>query len=824
MQKYKKYSFLFLTLLILVAIPFTQSLTQKIQDLRQKASETATSLDAQKVQQLTTQLLERAKSADTGGAKTQASDDLQRIATERKDIMLNLAQKDPKAFLQNAMTASNRDTLPEKIKTLVEERRTITGEVRVTKFDDFKNKKSKLEYHLDPKMIPDIQKDELTLEVVHPQHGLLSGQILKVQGVSLEKILVSEGMLNVDIHILGGGYDIPSDVLGQYGDLNPLGEQKIAVIFFNFVNDTSTPISKEKVANLINGTGQTLKDYYAENSYGKTSVSADVFGYYTIPLIKESCSSSDWVIAADSAAFQNGVPIQNYTRRMYFFPRDYNCFPQFGAWADVGGKITRSWMGEADVAGVMAHEFGHNLGLNHSNAYDCGDTQVSRSETNDCRSYEYGDWYDVMGSTGNFNQFNAPHKASLGWLTQDQQQRITTSGTYTVTALENPTNEVKLLEIPIPNSSRYYYVSFRKAIGFDQNLPKAITQGFSLHTAEKDKTYTQLIDSTPEPDFVAYGFEDAAFSDSIPFNDSYNGITIKQLSHTSESATVQVSFDQSICRHVIPTLLLTPDKQEGGTSQQVPYHLTVKNNDNSLCESTEFKLHADYIDGWDFKLIPGKILLNPGETKEAQVLVTASPDAKNGIQPFTVLVSSTQPRHFATVSGLHSVNGQGNLWRLEVQPGYLDTLSGKAPIGLSALAFGRDKNPLWSGVTYEWGISSDNSIGILTETNQNVTSFKPLKEGFGNIYVIARYNGEVLTKGISVNVYEPSPTPTMTKPSPIALLGDINHDNKVDIQDYNIFVTDFEKSGSGIRSDLNNSGKVDIQDYNIFVTNFGKSI
>jgi hypothetical protein len=61
----------------------------------------------------------------------------------------------------------------------------------------------------------------------------------------------------------------------------------------------------------------------------------------------------------------------------------------------------------------------------------------------------------------------------------------------------------------------------------------------------------------------------------------------------------------------------------------------------------------------------------------------------------------------------------------------------------------------------------------------------------------------------------------VVSPSPVKP-GDIDGNNKVDIFDYNILLTNFGQTGSGIQGDLNGSGKVDIFDYNILLTNFGK--
>ncbi len=62
----------------------------------------------------------------------------------------------------------------------------------------------------------------------------------------------------------------------------------------------------------------------------------------------------------------------------------------------------------------------------------------------------------------------------------------------------------------------------------------------------------------------------------------------------------------------------------------------------------------------------------------------------------------------------------------------------------------------------------------------------------------------------------PTPTTSVAKP------GDIDGNGNVNIFDYNILLTNFNKTGTGIQGDLNNSGKVDIFDYNILLTNFGK--
>jgi hypothetical protein len=60
-----------------------------------------------------------------------------------------------------------------------------------------------------------------------------------------------------------------------------------------------------------------------------------------------------------------------------------------------------------------------------------------------------------------------------------------------------------------------------------------------------------------------------------------------------------------------------------------------------------------------------------------------------------------------------------------------------------------------------------------------------------------------------------TPTPTMSHGR-----SDLNGDGAVNVQDYNIFVTDFGKTAAGLRGDINKDGKVDVQDYNFWVSDF----
>ena len=88
----------------------------------------------------------------------------------------------------------------------------------------------------------------------------------------------------------------------------------------------------------------------------------------------------------------------------------------------------------------------------------------------------------------------------------------------------------------------------------------------------------------------------------------------------------------------------------------------------------------------------------------------------------------------------------------------------------SALAYSADNQPIWSGVTYEWGISSDNSIGSIFPTDGNRTQFEAQNPGSGDIYVIVKQGDRMEAAGRHLTVLprppiEPSPLPSPS-PSP----------------------------------------------------------
>ncbi len=110
---------------------------------------------------------------------------------------------------------------------------------------------------------------------------------------------------------------------------------------------------------------------------------------------------------------------------------------------------------------------------------------------------------------------------------------------------------------------------------------------------------------------------------------------------------------------------------------------------------------------------------------------------------------------------------------VEIHPGSIDIREDYKSIGVSALAFDIAGSPMFSGITYEWSMSSTNSVATLTKTDGDITELIPLNPGYADLHVVARSGNKTVEKSVKVTVrfadgsLPPTPTNTST-PTPTA--------------------------------------------------------
>lgn len=314
-----------------------------------------------------------------------------------------------------------------------------------------------------------------------------------------------------------------------------LGTQQVAVVPFDYLQDGN----EQSVANINMGlfSGQfSVKNFIEEISYGKASIDGIVYPYrnnqpplfgtgYTncYPLDQDIVNQPDvdysiidnivLFVHSNTTGCAAGVSSFNklpFTtddgsfnfrrsgfRTSFYFPNEFS-------------KITSS---------TVAHEIIHSFGIPyHSNAY---------IKSNGIWTLQgYGNLFDIMGLRSQASHPCSLIKQQKGWLTDNEIENVSTTGTYRIHALEKTLpgqTQSLIIDLPNdldiqPNDSTVFsklYLEYRGLTGFDsrnnRNVP--LTDGTSYTIQDphgllivgadcetnNDYCVPVLIDTHPQP-------------------------------------------------------------------------------------------------------------------------------------------------------------------------------------------------------------------------------------------------------------------------------------------------------------------------------------
>jgi len=576
------------------------------------------------------------------------------IVSERKETLLEEIEHDPISFLLYALPSEVRDQLPPGIREQIEEHVEIEGILTIIRGDDFVNKKSLVTYYLQDINDPSIT---YTLHFAKNPPALNSDSWIIAKGVKLDKKLVLANGNEPNVNT------IEAAAAAQTGVQNTL------VMIANFTN-SNVPCSFSTVDSVMFTGTQNIDQYYQENSFNNISFVGVVKGPYPINYSNDSSTNScddlyGFANAADQKASQDGVNLSNYPRRIYVLPDHLDCGIGYGT---LGGNPSRSWVfgNWCDNEDVYGHELGHNLGPHHSNT----------------PSEEYADVSDIMGYAGyGYRHFNSPHKIEVGWVPSSRIQTVTTNGNYIISRLEDGINpgEPQVLKIFKPDTNEYYYIGYRRPIGYDSNLVTQYRDRTNVHRwGGVGGTFTYFL---------------SALSDGQSYTDQTNGITITQTSHDTSRSYVSVSFSGPECVKANPTVVtISPISQSGTPGSTKNYTVTVNNNNSSVCLQNQYNLSGLVPGGWSTSFSPSVLNLNSGQQGSSTWSVTSSSiavassyqitaqavDAVNSTYTdsenatYVVFIDTTPP----TVSITNPINGTTVSGTVNIQVSASDSLSG----------------------------------------------------------------------------------------------------------------------------------------------------
>ncbi|MGR8981593.1 MAG: Ig-like domain-containing protein [Gammaproteobacteria bacterium] len=475
---------------------------------------------------------------------------LTKLAMERQQMMFDLLENDPAFVLSMALTNSKLSVLPYAVQNQFEQTEDIEGELSVLHIDDSDAQKSRYEYYLNT---PSGQR--LSLHFAANPPGLVSGDEVRAHGKVFNRsgahaaeetdgaVLVESG--DTGLLILAKGN--PNG--GGTGGSSPgtsssaLGEQRTLVILVNFSDNQTEPWTPAFAQSLVFG---ETSNFMFENSSQQTWVSGDVAGWFTIDLSSTVCDIYTLAYQAKNAATASGVILSNYRRIVYSFPKNGCGGLGLGT---VGGNPSEAWIIGTPTLEVVSHELGHNLGLYHAKALDCGTTVLG----DNCTVMGYGNAFDAMGNK-NAGHYNAFMKERLGWLNAGVSPEIVTvesDGTYQLDAYESAGTGPKALKIlkstdAVTGAKAWYYIESRQAMGFDSFLTDNtnVVSGVLIHTGTEgngDSSY--LLDITPASEYLTtYDWLDPALISGESYSDANAGVTITADSVTTSGAMVTVIF------------------------------------------------------------------------------------------------------------------------------------------------------------------------------------------------------------------------------------------------------------------------------------------
>ena len=289
-------------------------------------------------------------------------------------------------------------------------------------------------------------------------------------------------------------------------------------------------------------------------SRGMLTIQVDLFGRdVAVPYGADICDQTSAFTQPVLNEVRRELSTDGYRFISFVLPVRQSDRCRFGGLGQVNGTLT--WNAafldyspkSQPAAYVVMHEWGHNLGLWHSNYVQCsvGGQPVALAARADraagaCKRHEYGGEWSVMGSAFG-SSITAGERRHLGWLRDGEQTTLSQAtvtlgfdGPVSLVWLQNAEGDLFQVEFVQPDVVpiwRRDYLSgeYVKSLGNPGVLVK-----FVERASTSDTDY--VLDTTPQTGILT----DAPLKALQSWTDATGSVSVTVLSITENSATVQL--------------------------------------------------------------------------------------------------------------------------------------------------------------------------------------------------------------------------------------------------------------------------------------------
>ncbi len=298
------------------------------------------------------------------------------------------------------------------------------------------------------------------------------------------------------------------------------GNKKLLAIRVRFSDQAGEPTSDANLQAEL----QKVVNEWSDWSYGKTEASFALTPTLVLPQAEAwyQANGADDKLMADAravaAAYVDVGNARPYDTANFDFDAIVFSSSLIGNYCGlgfVGGKGT--WI-KCHSAGVMLHEWGHNLGLWHANFWQASTDSPIGAGTH----VEYGSKYSVMGSAG-LTAYDTLERFTIHWLEPTDVTTLAASGTHRLYNADKTTlTGSRPYALRIYKEEQVYYVEYRP--NWNGTAHDFTTDnGPMILRTQPGSDADQLLDMNP---LTAAGNGDAALLIGRSFNDAGQGLTV----------------------------------------------------------------------------------------------------------------------------------------------------------------------------------------------------------------------------------------------------------------------------------------------------------